>query len=361
MQFRIGFLTLCLVFLLIVPLQARYFARWHTSMGNFTVELRDDLAPITANNFIDLANSHFYDGLQFHRVISGFMIQDGDPLGNGYGGPGYTIADEFNVGLHHDVPGMLAMANTGQPHSGGSQYYITVAPYPSGDGHYSIFGKVLEGMDVVYAISNVPTNANDHPITPVYINTLEILGLVINSVSPADSVVTYDLQNPYPFIMESYGLITNATYQWFVDDTLQPANDFLFTPEFSSLGSHTVKCITSDETVSWSFTWHVNVSGVANDDPVESTPGLYFSGNYPNPFHAMTALVWHVKSSTPLTMSVYNIRGQKVRESVLNSDSGYKQWVWDGKDIQGIEQPAGVYLFEMKSKYGTQIRKGIRY
>lgn len=90
---------------------ARIFARWHTSMGSFTAELYDELVPITANNFRDLANAGFYNNLIFHRVIDGFMIQDGCPRGNGTGGPGYTIQDEFYPGLLHNHAGVLAMAN----------------------------------------------------------------------------------------------------------------------------------------------------------------------------------------------------------------------------------------------------------
>lgn len=355
MRYKIGILIFSFLVLLIMPAQARYFARWHTTMGDFTAELRDDLAPITANNFIDLANAHFYDGLQFHRVIPNFVIQDGDPTGNGYGGPGYTIADEFNVGLYHDSPGVLAMANTGQPHSGGSQYYITLASLPNLDGHYSIFGKVLLGMDVVESISVVPTNASDHPITPVYINTLEILGLVINSVSPADSIVTFDVQNPYPFIMEAYGLISNANFQWFVDDVPQAETEFLFTPNFQSVGNHTVKCITSDETMSWAFTWHVNVTGTANDDQIAPEQSLVLSRNYPNPFHHTTSLTFQSKSNEPLQIRVYDIRGRLIhQEGLVAPGRGAKQWTWDANDAA-----PGIYLMEVSNGKEHKVVKGI--
>jgi cyclophilin family peptidyl-prolyl cis-trans isomerase len=357
MHYRFGFLLLCFVTLMILPihLEARYFARWHTTMGDFTAELRDDIAPITANNFIDLANDGFYDGLHFHRVVDDFVIQDGDPSGNGTGGPGYTIADEFNVGLHHDIPGMLAMANTGQPHSAGSQYYITLVPYPSLDGHYAIFGKVIQGLDVVQAIGDVPVSANDVPLTPVYINTLEILGLVINSVSPADSVLTYDLQNPYPFIMEAFGLITNATFQWFLDGVLQAQTDFLYEPVFTSTGNHEVKCTTSDGTVDYTFTWHVTVSGVANNDTVEPSPNLIVSPNYPNPFHETTALLYQSKSNAPMQINVYDIRGRLIsHESNIIPRKGTNRWTWDAKN----EAP-GVYLFEFKTGNDSKVVVGI--
>lgn len=102
--------VILLLLLFISNLSAKRFATWSTSMGTFKAILHEDIVPITANNFIDLANANFYDNLIFHRVVAGFVIQDGDPLGTGYGGPGYTIPDEFSPLLHHDSPGVLAMA-----------------------------------------------------------------------------------------------------------------------------------------------------------------------------------------------------------------------------------------------------------
>lgn len=99
--------------------------QWYTSKGNFKAQIREDLVPITGGNFIDLTNAEFYDDLIFHRVIQGFVLQDGDPNGDGTGGPGYTIPDEFHPDLLHDGPGVLSMANAG-PDTGGSQYFITL-------------------------------------------------------------------------------------------------------------------------------------------------------------------------------------------------------------------------------------------
>lgn len=167
------------------------FAVIQTSYGLIKLELREDLVPLTTNNFIRLAQSGYYNGLLFHRVIAGFMIQSGDPNGNGTGGPGYTIPDEFpydgagNLLLKFDQPGILAMANTnalnsGSPDSGGSQFFITVAPEPGLDGGYTVFGRVVEGLDVVQAINAVeticPTCAppNDKPINDVVIESVTI-------------------------------------------------------------------------------------------------------------------------------------------------------------------------------------------
>ncbi len=129
-----------------------------TSMGNMEMKLFYDKAPQTVSNFVQLARSKFYDGLIFHRVIPGFMVQTGDPKGNGTGGPGYSFADEFGEGLKHDKPGMVSMANSG-PNTNGSQFFITVAPTPHLDGKHSIFGEITKGEDVAVAISNVKTTA----------------------------------------------------------------------------------------------------------------------------------------------------------------------------------------------------------
>lgn len=130
---------------------ANRIATIETEKGVIKLELFEDKAPITTKNFIDLAQKGFYDGLTFHRVISGFMIQGGDPTGDGTGGPGYTIEDEFHPNLKHDSEGILSMANAG-PDTGGSQFFITEGPQPHLDGKHSVFGKVIEGMDVVKQI-----------------------------------------------------------------------------------------------------------------------------------------------------------------------------------------------------------------
>jgi len=146
-----------------------------TTKGVIIFELFEDKAPITTSNFIKLARSGFYDGLTFHRVIKGFMIQGGDPNGDGTGGPGYTIPDELNTGYTH-VRGIVSMANRG-PNTGGSQFFIMQgAPRPDLDSKHSIFGKVIVGMDVVDAIANVTVDENYKPITPVYMNEVKIIG-----------------------------------------------------------------------------------------------------------------------------------------------------------------------------------------
>jgi cyclophilin family peptidyl-prolyl cis-trans isomerase len=128
-----------------------YTARFKTEKGDIVVELYADRAPLTVENFVNLARSGFYDGTTFHRVIPGFMVQGGDPTGTGTGGPGYQFGDEFHPSLRHDGAGVLSMANAG-PGTNGSQFFITHGPTPHLDDKHSVFGRVIEGMDVVNAI-----------------------------------------------------------------------------------------------------------------------------------------------------------------------------------------------------------------
>jgi peptidyl-prolyl cis-trans isomerase B (cyclophilin B) len=147
-------------------------ATLHTNHGAIAIELFDDDAPKTVENFRKLAQDGFYDGIVFHRVISDFMIQGGDPTGTGSGGPGYQFEDEFND--HKVVRGALAMANAG-PNTNGSQFFIVTTEAASWlDGKHTVFGRVTDGMDVVDAISDLETDARDRPRTDVVIERVEL-------------------------------------------------------------------------------------------------------------------------------------------------------------------------------------------
>jgi len=163
-------------------------ATFDTSAGTFKVRLFDDKAPKTVANFVGLAGGTrewtdpatgktvtrpFYDGLIFHRVIDGFMIQGGCPEGTGRGGPGYRFADEFGPGLRHEKAGLLSMANAG-PNTNGSQFFITLAPTPWLDNKHAIFGEVVEGMDIIRAIGKTPTAAQDRPVKDIVINKVTV-------------------------------------------------------------------------------------------------------------------------------------------------------------------------------------------
>jgi peptidyl-prolyl cis-trans isomerase A (cyclophilin A) len=164
------------------------YAVFDTTEGLFTVRLFEKEVPKTVANFVGLAEGTkewrdpstgekktgpYYDGIIFHRVISGFMIQGGDRLGTGTGGPGYNFGDEFHPSLRHSRPGILSMANAG-PNTNGSQFFITLGPTPHLDNRHSVFGEVVEGLDVVKKIGAVPTGKQDRPVKPVVMNHVTI-------------------------------------------------------------------------------------------------------------------------------------------------------------------------------------------
>jgi peptidylprolyl isomerase len=160
--------------------QSQTVVTFYTTMGDFEVELYDAQMPITVGNFLSLVEDEFYDGIIFHRVISNFVIQGGDPTGTGSGGPGYTIPDEFNPDLSN-LERTISMANTGQPNSGGSQFFINLKDNifldfdnPPLSSAHPIFGEVITGWDVVELIENVPVDGNDRPITPVVMNMVRV-------------------------------------------------------------------------------------------------------------------------------------------------------------------------------------------
>ncbi|QLG61469.1 peptidylprolyl isomerase [Halorarum salinum] len=175
-------------------------ATLHTNHGDITVELYADRAPKTVENFVGLAEGDddydaatvgrgtgawedpesgekridpLYEGVQFHRIISDFMIQGGDPTGTGRGGPGYEFDDEFHEELRHDDAGVLSMANSG-PNTNGSQFFITLGAQPHLDDRHAVFGKVVDGMDVVEEIGSVPTGRNDEPREEVVLESVDV-------------------------------------------------------------------------------------------------------------------------------------------------------------------------------------------
>lgn len=205
-----------------VPSANGLYATFETSLGTFTARLHYDLAPLTVANFVGLAEgtrtfvdprdgvakrARYYDGLIFHRVVPNFVIQGGDPLGTGTGGPGYTFADEFGAGLSHNRAGILSMAKPGDPVTGepypatnGSQFFITTnaSVYPTSlDGKHSIFGEVVENLAVVNTIVAVPTGASNRPLTPVTINRV-----VITRVGPAAAAFNPAAQ-PLPVVEDA--------------------------------------------------------------------------------------------------------------------------------------------------------------
>ena len=144
-----------------------------TTLGDIHADLYSKEVPKTVENFVTLARKNFYDGIIFHRVIPGFMIQTGDPTGTGSGGPGYEFNDEFSKNLRHDKKGVLSMANAG-PNTNGSQFFITLAATPWLDNRHSVFGQVTQGFEVVEKIVSAPRNAQDKPLEKIEMTRVEI-------------------------------------------------------------------------------------------------------------------------------------------------------------------------------------------
>lgn len=354
--------ALFFAFMLIVITQASalQFARWHTSMGDFTCKLYDDIVPITAGNFVTLANSGFYNDLIFHRVVAGFVIQDGDPLGTGYGGPGYTIPDEFSPLLNHNQAGTLAMARTSAPNSAGSQYYITLAPTPHLNGSYAVFGQVIEGLDTVLAIGEVPTNTNGLPVTPVNIHTLSIVDLDIGNVTPPiEEPVVATAGETVMFIVESSSNNGLHTYKWFAGtEELVGQTDFLLEIALNPTTPQTITCRISQGDFSYDTIWNISLSTSSDDALIPNpVPGLTIS---PNPTGGMTSIGFTSRKSGTFSVSVFDLRGRIIREEEgIQSYQGPNTWNWDGCDNSGKRLAPGIYLIKLSTPDGVQHGKAV--
>jgi len=337
-------------------------ARWYTSMGDFEVTLREDLVPITVNNFLDLTYSNFYDDLIFHRVISDFMIQDGCPLGTGYGGPGYSIPDEFHPWINYNVPYVLGMANAG-PNTGGSQYFITVEPKPHLNGGYSAFGHVTLGSEIVEEISEVPTtgengNPPDKPLTDVVIDSIRIMTPQLDVYIPLEDTLYVDAGVPTGF-----GLMCddeNVTYSWFIDDELQQITSFVISLSFTENGWHEVKGVISNENYDRPKVWWIYITGGTEitDEVIDLNTVLY--QNIPNPFNPVTNIKFYLENSGHISLKVFNLKGQLVK--ILVDDLlpvGDHNLIWNGKNENGDHSASGIYFYVLKTKDFSERKKAI--
>ncbi len=359
------FLKICFILLFLVSLlEAQSIARWFTSMGDFEVTLREDLVPITVGNFVDLTNSNFYDDLIFHRVIADFMIQDGCPEGTGYGGPGYTIPDEYHPDINYNVPYVIGMANTGQPNSAGSQYFITVEPYPSLNNNYAAFGHVTMGSDIVEAISEVPTtgpsgNPPDKPLVDVEIDSIRIMTPQFYGFTPEEDSI-------YAAAGEEllFGTLSNEpdlTYSWFINDELQSETSFLLNTTLSLNGWNEVKAVVSNGEYDYIKIWWVEITG-GTLVPENTIPDIYALNNYPNPFNPETIIYFETTDlPTNAQIEIYNVKGQKIRRFIdfQKGDKSRYFVIWDGTDDNKNPVSSGIYFYRLQVGESSLTKKAL--
>ena len=191
-------LSLLVILFISYTINAQTEIDFYTNMGDFRVEVREDLMPITAGNFIDLVEAGFYDGVIFHRVVSGFVIQGGDPTGTGFGGPGYTIMDEYHPDMNHDSTGVIAMAKTPAPNSAGSQFYFTIGAQSFLDGDYAAFGSCIQNVQVIEDISLVAVDGSDRPLVDVVMDSLRIVQVTTTGIKDIENIIKTEVF-PNPF------------------------------------------------------------------------------------------------------------------------------------------------------------------
>lgn len=325
-------------------LNGQTVVRWHTSMGNFTAELREDVVPITAYNFINLTNSNFYDGLIFHRVVSGFVIQDGDPTGTGYGGSGTTIPLEIHPEMVHNTAGTLGMARSTDPNSASSQYYITLAPTPNLNGNYAVFGYVIEGIGIVQAIGAVATN-NSVPIVPVFIDSIRILTPHVTAFEPPNRDLEIEQNESVLFAL--YCNDFPVSYQWSLNN-VPIENDFFFLQQvFSDAGTHQISVSVGGEfeydyVMTWNILVHASSSQIEHQ--ITAKNSIY---NYPNPFNLETTICYEISGFfEQAEMQIYNVKGQYINQFPITSQKGSVQW--NAKNYQNENVSSGLYFYILR-------------
>ncbi|MCD4819443.1 MAG: peptidylprolyl isomerase [Candidatus Cloacimonetes bacterium] len=279
----------------------------------------DDDIIITVNNFVGLTRSNFYDGLIFHRVVDGFVIQDGDPLGTGYGGSGTTIPLEIHPELNYNVADTLGMARSTDPNSASSQYFITLVPTPNLNGNYAVFGYVIVGMDVVQDIGNVPVNGNDHPLEDVFIDSIRILSPNILLFDPPERDLEISSGEEVFFMVIAADLPIN--YVWQYDGNEIGDNSSTIPYIFNDGGDHQIICtVSGDSEYDYVKTWNINVSGSSQGNTFISINDMKLS-NYPNPFNPSTTISFSLTSENTenTELTIYNLKGHNIRKySILN-------------------------------------------
>ena len=250
------------------------------------------------------------------------------------------------------------MANTGQPNSGGSQYFITVVPFTNGNNTYSAFGHITLGSEIVEEISEVPTDANDKPLIDVVIDSIRIMTPQLDDFLPEEDTLYINAGEPIGF-----ALICNdegVTYSWYVDDELQQATGFSFDLTLTVNDWHEVKGVVSNDNYDLPKLWWIFITGGSgiNNDVVSNRTVLY--QNIPNPFNPETNIKFYLKDAGFVSLEVFNLKGQFIK-TLVNSDLpvGEYSFIWNGKDQNGNQVASGIYLYNLRTKNISEKKKAI--
>ncbi len=252
------------------------------------------------------------------------------------------------------------MANTGQPNSAGSQYYITLAPQAHLDGNYAIFGRVIEGLEVVLEIGQVPTNGNNQPIDPVYIDSIRILTPDVDYYFPEENELSVSLDSMMTFMVVSYD--ENIQYAWYVNDENQNLIDFLFLHTFTENGFYEVKSIVSNGgEFDYEIVWNITAGSIsAEENTLDHFVRLH--QNYPNPFNLETTISFLITENTENTeILIYNVKGQKIKSfpNLQINKSPKQQIDWNGKDDNNEPVTSGIYFYKLTTGNFSKTRKMI--
>jgi len=250
------------------------------------------------------------------------------------------------------------MAKTSAPNSAGSQYFITEVPYPSLNWNYAAFGNVIEGFEVIEAISDVPTDAYDKPLVDVVIDSIRIMTPQLFDFSPLEDTLYVNAGDVMEFAL--FCDEENVTYSWYVDDELQQPTIYIFNLTLTVNGWHEVKGVTSNENYDLPKVWWVEITGGTGSTGGIVNNNAILYQNAPNPFNPETKIKFYLNVPDHVSLEIYNIKGQLVKTLVKNYlPAGEHSFIWKGKDEKGNQVSSGIYFYNLKTKDFSEKKKAI--